>query len=200
MSSTEQNEVLEQLVRQYGGRMLAAARRILRDDEEAARDAVQDAFLSVHLSLARFRADASVGTWLHRIAVNAALMRRRSRQRRRETPIEDLLPSFAGDGRHAGMPTPVPQPDRAIEQVQMRAAVRAAIDQLPDTYRTVIVLRDLEELSTEETADALDISPNAVKVRLHRARRALLALLQRTEGAERTAGLPVYPAAPQVAL
>ena len=174
MTPSAQNDAFEDIIRSHGGRLLASARRILGHDEEAARDAVQDAFLSAHLSLARFRADASLSTWLHRIVVNAALMRRRARQRRRETPIEDLLPTFTDDGRHA---TTSPSPERALEQAELRGAVRACIDRLPNTYRTVIVLRDIEDLTTEEAANALGISTNAVKVRLHRARQALLTLI-----------------------
>jgi RNA polymerase sigma-70 factor (ECF subfamily) len=174
VTTSPEDDTFEDIIRSHGGRLLATARRILGAEEEAARDAVQDALLSAHRSLERFRADASLSTWLHRIVVNAALMRRRSRQRRRETPIDDLLPTFTDDGRHSRMP---PSPERVLEQAQLRGAVRACIDRLPDSYRTIIVLRDLEDLSTEEAASALGISPNAVKVRLHRARQALLTLI-----------------------
>ena len=169
-----QHDLFEEMVRSHGSRLLATARRILGRDEDAARDAVQDALLSAYQSLARFRADASLSTWLHRIVVNAALMRRRAHKRRRETAIDDLLPTFTDDGHHA---TPPPSPERMLEHAQLRANVRACIDRLPATYRTVIVMRDLEDRSTEEAADALGISTNAVKVRLHRARQALLTLL-----------------------
>jgi RNA polymerase sigma-70 factor, ECF subfamily len=174
MTANAENDAFADIIRSHGGRLLATARRILGHDEEAARDAVQDAFLSAHLSLSRFRADASLSTWLHRIVVNAALMRRRSCQRRRETSIDDLLPTFTADGHHA---TTAPSPERVVEQAQLRGAVRACIDRLPNTYRTIIVLRDIEDLSTEEAARALGISTNAVKVRLHRARQALLTLI-----------------------
>jgi RNA polymerase sigma-70 factor (ECF subfamily) len=183
MIATDDHDMLETLVHQYGARLLATARRILRDDEEAARDAVQDAFLSAHRALAHFRAEAKPATWLHRIVVNAALMRRRGRLHRRETPIDDLLPTFGADGHHLTLGVPPPLPEDAVEQAALRVAVRAAVDALPDTYRTVIVLRDLEDLDTGETAAALGISPNAVKVRLHRARQALLTLLQRGDHA-----------------
>lgn len=174
MTTSAEIDAFENIIRSHGGRLLATARRILGPDEDAARDAVQDAFLSAHRSLSRFRADASLSTWLHRIVVNAALMRRRSRQRRRETSIEDLLPTFSDDGRHAAT---TPSPERVLEQAQLRGAVRACIDRLPDTYRTIILLRDIEDLTTEEAARALGISTNAVKVRLHRARQALLTLI-----------------------
>ncbi len=177
MTSSERNDVFEELIRSHGRRLLATARRILRNDEEAARDAVQDAFLSAHQSLPQFRGDASLPTWLHRIVVNAALMRRRGRQRRRETPIEDLLPTFSDDAHHLAMAVPPLRPEGAFEQAELRNAVRASIERLPETYRVVLVLRDLEELTTQEAADTLGISTNAVKVRLHRARQALMTLM-----------------------
>jgi len=181
MTSSERDDAFEDLIRRHGGRLLATARRILRNDEEAAHDAVQDAFLSAYQSLPDFRGDASLPTWLHRIVVNAALMRRRSRQRRRETPIDELLPTFADDGHHLAMATPPLRPERALEQAELRRTVRGCVEQLPDTYRTILVLRDLEELTTDEAADALGISTNAVKVRLHRARQALLTVMSGME-------------------
>jgi RNA polymerase sigma-70 factor (ECF subfamily) len=185
MTSSERDAAFEDLIRRHGGRLLATARRILRNDEEAAHDAVQDAFLSAYQSLPDFRGDASLPTWLHRIVVNAALMRRRSRQRRRETPIDELLPTFADDGHHLAMATPPLGPERALEQAELRRTVRACVEQLPDTYRTILVLRDFEELTTDEAASALGISTNAVKVRLHRARQALLTLMSgRQNGVE----------------
>jgi len=92
-------QVFEQIVRNYGGRLLSVTRRILRD-EDAARDAVQDAFISAFRSRRQFKADSRVSTWLHRIAVNAALMKLRSQRRKPETPIEGFLPSFTEDGHH----------------------------------------------------------------------------------------------------
>jgi RNA polymerase sigma-70 factor (ECF subfamily) len=152
-------------------------------DEEAARDAVQDAFLSAFRSLKAFDGNAQLSTWLHRIVVNAALMKIRTRQRRPEQPLEPLLPAFADDGHHA---EPVASwegsPERALEQQQLRAIVRAAIAELPETYRVALLLRDIEGLSTNEAALALGITDNALKLRLHRARQALTTLLQQRLG------------------
>src|SRR5262245_30210971 len=89
----------ERLVRTYGGRLLAVTRRILRDEEDA-RDAVQDAFISAFKARKQFHADARVSTWLHRIAVNAALMKLRSKRRKTEASIDELMPTFRDDGRH----------------------------------------------------------------------------------------------------
>jgi RNA polymerase sigma-70 factor (ECF subfamily) len=167
----------ESLVREHGGRMLAVARRILRDEEEA-RDAVQDAFISAYRARDQFEGTAKLSTWLHRIVVNAALMRLRVRSRQREEPLDGWLPAFEPDGHHAErFQSPGPSPEETVAREETRRAVRAAIDSLPESYRVVLMLRDIEMLSTDETAQMLGITPNAVKLRLHRARMALRAKL-----------------------
>jgi RNA polymerase sigma-70 factor (ECF subfamily) len=166
------------LVRRESPRLLAVARRILRSDEEA-NDAVQDAFVAAWRKLASFEGEARLSTWLHRIAVNAALMRLRSRRRRREQPIEELLPRFAEDGHHAhSVPAWTPHEACSLERAEVRAAVRECIDRLPERYRLALVLRDVEGLDTAEAAAALGIRPDALKMRLHRARQALRTLLE----------------------
>ncbi len=167
----------EQVVRTYGGRLLTVTRRILRD-EEAARDAVQDAFVSAYRSRKQFNAESKVSTWLHRIAVNAALMKLRSLRRKPEEPIDGLLPGFQEDGHHAERFVAWSEPaDVSVSRRETADAVRRAIDQLPESYRTVLLMRDIEGLDTEETAKMLGITPNAVKIRLHRARMALRTLI-----------------------
>ena len=123
-----------------------------------------------------------LSTWLHRIAVNAALMKLRSRRRHPEDSIEDLLPKYTEDGHredgHQGNLTkPWKEPEGLLQRQETRSLVRECIDRLPKTYRTVLLLRDIEELDTEEAAQLIGISPNAVKIRLHRARQALRTLL-----------------------
>ena len=168
----------EELVRAYAGRLLAVARRYLPVEEDA-RDAVQDAFLSAFRAVDRFEGNARLSTWLHRIVVNASLMKLRTRRRKPETPIDDLLPGFLEDG-HLDEPASEWRElsDEALARKQTRALIQVAVDQLPDSYRNVLQLRDIEGFDTEETARAMGISANAVKTRLHRARQALRGLLE----------------------
>jgi RNA polymerase sigma-70 factor (ECF subfamily) len=170
-------QAFEELVRRYSGRLLRAARRILASEDDA-RDALQDAFVAAFRSLRDFEATARLSTWLHRIVVNASLMKLRTRRRKPEEEIEQYLPRFLEDGHQTPPSTPWSESaDTMLERKELRGLVRAAIERLPESYRTVLVLRDLEELSTEETAAMLGASPNAVKIRLHRARQALRGLL-----------------------
>jgi RNA polymerase sigma-70 factor (ECF subfamily) len=126
---------------------------------------------------------------LHRIVTNAALMKLRTRGRRPEDSIEDLLPTFLEDGHHTEQFAEWALPaDTRLLRRETRAQVRAAIDALPDGYRTVLLLRDIEEMSTEEAARALGLNPNTVKIRLHRARQALLKLLTPRMKASRVRG------------
>ena len=167
----------EQVVRNYGGRLLAVARRIVGTEEDA-RDVVQDAFMNAFKSLDRFEGNAKLSTWLHRIVVNAALMRLRTRKRKPEQSIESMLPAFLEDGHHEERFQSWDEPvDKLMERAENRQLVRQQIDALPEGYRTVLVLRDIEGLDTEETAKVLGLSVNATKIRLHRARQALRTLL-----------------------
>ncbi|MEO8195371.1 MAG: sigma-70 family RNA polymerase sigma factor [Thermoanaerobaculia bacterium] len=167
----------ERLVSEHGGRMLAVARRMLRNDEEA-QDALQEAFVLAFRGLPRFEGHSRLSTWLHRIVVNASLMKLRSRRARPEESIEPLLPTFMEDGHSTHAYGEWPEvPDRVLERSEVCGLVRASIDRLPPTYRTVLLLRDIEELDTGEVAEQLGISANAVKIRLHRARQALRELL-----------------------
>jgi RNA polymerase sigma-70 factor (ECF subfamily) len=153
------------------------ARRILGNEADA-RDAVQDAFLSAFRALDRFEAKASMATWLHRIAVNAALSRLRKQRRRDERSIDELLPRFLSDG-HQESPAVEwrDSSESLLERQEACDLVRRAIRQLPEVHRTVLVLRDLEGLDTEAAAQLLDVTTGVVKTRLHRARQALRTLL-----------------------
>ncbi len=183
-------EAFDEMTRRYAGRMLAVARRMLRSDEDA-RDAVQEAFVSAFKSRDRFEGHAKVSTWLHRIVVNAALMRLRTRKRKPEQSIDDLLPNFDETGHFAAEVAPPDLPSDALERRELRAIVRRCIDRLPDSYRAVVLLRDIEELDADETAAVLGITTSAVKSRLHRARQALQTLLaQERLGAGASAPAP----------
>jgi RNA polymerase sigma-70 factor, ECF subfamily len=166
----------EDLVRANSGRMLAATRRLLNSEEDA-RDAVQEAFFAAFRALPRFEGEARLSTWLHRIAINAALMKLRSRRRRPEALIEDLLPHFDSDG-HRDPSESRETPLDELERAELRVMVQRCIARLPQSYRTVIVLRDVEDLDTKETARALGVSCGVVKTRLHRARQVLRMLLE----------------------
>lgn len=166
----------EHLVRTHGGRMLAVARRITRDEEDAT-DAVQDAFLNAFRSIDTFEERSSLETWLHRIVVNSALMKIRTQQRRPEISIEELLPDYDSDGLRLEPETELVSIETLLEQGETREFVHSAINKLPANYRNLLLLRDIEEYDTRETAELLEITPGAVKTGLHRARAALKSLL-----------------------
>ncbi len=165
------------LVRWHCGRMYAVAKRILRDDAEA-QDATQEAFTMAYKAIARFDGRSKLSTWLHRITVNAALMRLRKTKRLREVSIEDTQPKFddTGHRRDVGPAWKQTAQDEALA-TERAGKVHEAIAQLPDSYREVIMLRDIQQLDTDQTAEALGIKSGAVKTRLHRARLALRELL-----------------------
>lgn len=177
-----EDSAYEAFVRMYSGRMLAVARRLLRNEDDAC-DAVQEAFISAFRKIDSFQGDSKLATWLHRIVVNAALMRLRKLKSQREHSIDELLPTFKDDG-HAAQPAR-PWKESAVanaEREETKMWIRNQIDELPDTYRAVLLLRDIEGMDTEETAGALGVNTNVVKTRLHRARQALRTLLDRRLG------------------
>jgi RNA polymerase sigma-70 factor (ECF subfamily) len=173
-----ENAAFEELIRLYGGRLLAVARRFLRSEEDA-RDAVQESFVAAFRSIDRFEGSARISTWLHRIVVNAALMKLRTRRRKPEHSIEELLPSFYEDG-YLERPASPWRKDalEGLEREALRSLMHEKIAILPEGYRNVLLLRDIEELDTRETAELMEISEGAVKTRLHRARLALRELLE----------------------
>jgi len=170
-------DAFEEFVRRNTGPMLSLARGFLRNQDDAS-DAVQDSFLSAFRALERFEGNATLGTWLHRIVTNTCLMKLRSHARRKTYSIHELLPTFDNTGHHVQPITP--WSENAFERLatdETKAQVHACIDQLPLDYSMVLVLRDIEEFDTDETAAILELNPGAVKTRLHRARQALRSLL-----------------------
>ena len=134
--------------------------------------------LAAHRSAGAFRHDSAVSSWLHRIVVNACLMRLRSRQGRETVDVDELQPVFAGKGAFAEPQAAWPEAGEALVAEELAGEVRGAIARLPECYRMPLVLRHLEELSNQEIADALGITVNAAKIRLHRAHNALRTLLE----------------------
>jgi RNA polymerase sigma-70 factor (ECF subfamily) len=167
----------EEVLRLHGSWMLGLARRLLGDEE--AEDAVQDACLSAFRSIGSFEGKARVSTWLHRIVVNAALMRLRTRKRRLESTVDALLPTFRADRTYSAPPaTWRDQPHALMEDEETAGAVRRAVGRVPAPYRTVLVLRDVEGLEIGEIARLLGLTLSGAKSRLHRARQALRTLLE----------------------
>jgi RNA polymerase sigma-70 factor (ECF subfamily) len=157
--------LFEVLMRRYNQRLYCVARTILRDDSEA-EDVMQQAYVNAFVHLGQFAERARFGTWLTRIAVNEALARAHRRGRSvdgREAPDEEVPP----------LATRLPDPEEQLFAGELRRLVEAAIDALPNTYRSVFVLRVVEGMNTAETALALEIGAEAVKTRLHRARAML---------------------------
>lgn len=168
-----QRDAFAPLMRRYNQRVYRAVRAIVRDDHEA-EDVTQQAYVLAFRKLAQFRGQARFGTWLTRIAVHEALSRRRVRARRGdlavvdpdERPVEDAGPS----------------PEEAAARRELARLLEIHVDALPEAYRAVFVLREVEELDTAETAECLSISPEAVRVRLHRARHMLQSSLTEAVG------------------
>lgn len=169
---------LERAVREHGMAMLAVARRLLGSEDDA-RECVQDAYLTAFAKAESFEGRSAYRTWLHRIVVNTALGLLRKRKHRNSRSIDSLMPEFDGNGCRIEPMWQFDEPmERAVERAAVREAVRTAIDRLPDIYRVVLVLRDIEEYSAAEVAELLDTNVPVVKTRLHRARAALKKMLE----------------------
>jgi RNA polymerase sigma-70 factor (ECF subfamily) len=168
---------IRSIIQVHNRRLYRVARSIVRDDWEA-EDVLQEAYFRAFSSLASFRGDSSLSTWLTRIVVNEALQRMR---RHTDTPVAhiepppephaDIIP-FPLSGQH-----PV-DPERAASQHEICRLLEKEIDRLPEEFRTVLVARIIEGLSIEETADLYGIRPETVKTRLHRARKLLKSSLE----------------------
>lgn len=160
----------EEVFRVYSPRVYNLARRMLGNDADA-EDVTQDVLLQVVRKLDTFRGEANLATWLHRVTVNAALAHRRRRARREEHEVRDPLGLFLESGHHSRPISPwTAPPDEALVSRETSELIGRAIDRLPEAYRDVYVLADVEGLPNQEIADALDLSLSAVKSRLHRGR------------------------------
>jgi RNA polymerase sigma-70 factor (ECF subfamily) len=168
------------IMQQNNRRLFRVARSVLGDDAEA-EDVVQDTYLRAFTHLDGFRGEAQLSTWLTRIAVNEALGRLRQRR-----PVVDLKSIDAideqGEARVIVLPSARQDhdPEAAAARAEIRRLLEQAVDRLPPPFRIVFVLRDIEEMSVDETASHLGLRPETVKTRLHRARRLLRRSLDRT--------------------
>lgn len=168
---------LEGLMEQLAPRVYRLAIGITRSAADA-EEVVQDVFLSLFRKIGMFEGRAALSTWIYRIAVNAALIKKRGKRAALEVLIEDCLPTYREDGHREGDGAWLQadwsdNPEAQLLSRETRDAVREMIERLPDSYRVVLLLRDVEELSNEETAQVLGESVGSVKSRLHRARMAL---------------------------
>ncbi|MGE5325026.1 MAG: RNA polymerase sigma factor [Actinomycetota bacterium] len=155
--------LFEILMRRYNQRLYRVSRIILRDDAEA-EDVMQDAYVRAYEHLHQFAGKAAFSTWLTRIAIHEALARKRRRGRQEEL---DALP-MNGESMSI-MKSSEPNPEAATANAQARELLEQAIERLPETYRTVVVMREVEDMSVAETACSLGVTEAVVKTRLHRA-------------------------------
>jgi RNA polymerase sigma-70 factor (ECF subfamily) len=174
---------LEALMERYASRVFRVARGIARTDADA-EEVVQDVFLALARKIESFEGRAQLSTWIYRVATNAALLKRRGKRVQLEVSLEEHLPTFKEDGHRDGPRDYVladwsRTPEAELLDGEARTVLARAIDQLSDTYRAVLILRDVEELSNEETARILGESVGSIKSRLHRARMALREQLTR---------------------
>jgi RNA polymerase sigma-70 factor, ECF subfamily len=161
----------EVLVGRYQARVYRLACRLT--SETAAPDVLQETFLQVYRHLPSFRRESQFGTWLYRIATNAALMHRRASARRPAESLDVFLPRFDADGKHFATPAELQVAscaDELLDRQFLAEKARDAITRLPDLYRDAFVLHDLEEMSTADVAHALGVEPATVRQRVHRAR------------------------------
>ncbi len=164
---------LDELVRTHQGRVYGFAMRMCRNVEDA-KDILQETFLGMIRSIREFREESKFSTWLYRIAANACLKKRRRGVHdpapEQELSLDDLMPRPDAEGRKPEIPDWSEDAERALLRGELSERMEAAIDKLPKEYKIVLVLRDVEGLSADETAQAVGLSVAAVKSRLHRAR------------------------------
>ena len=155
--------LFEIIMRRYNQRLYRLSRAILRDDAEA-EDVMQDAYVRAYEHLAQFAGRAQFSTWLSRIAIHEALARVRKRRR------TDQLDEAEGRGSDMNLITSALNPEEQTSASELRKSLEKAILAIPEQYRLVLMMRDVEQMNTSETASALDLTEENVKVRLHRAR------------------------------
>ena len=180
---------LEALMARYASRVYRVARAIARTEADA-EEVVQDVFLTLATRIDRFEGRAALGSWIYRVATNAALVTRRRKRAQLEVSLEDHLPTVKEDGHRDGVRSYLladwsQSPEAELADNEARGVLSRAIERLPEPYQVVLVLRDVEELSNEEAAEILGKSLATIKSRLHRARMALREQLTRHWAASR---------------
>lgn len=172
------NKAFDRLVRNYSSKMYAVARNFLHNDDDA-QECLQKTFVQVFIKIHTFRRDASLSTWLHRITVNCALMILRAQKKQRTISLEDFSQHYNEYGERT---TFSDNSGNNLEQIFERQETKTVINEmirtLPEKYCNVIQLRDIQELSTKDTAEILEISEASVKTQLHRGRLLLKAILE----------------------
>jgi RNA polymerase sigma-70 factor, ECF subfamily len=170
-------QAFEAVMRRHNGRLFRVARAILKNDADA-EDALQDAYLDAYRHLDEFRAEAELSTWLTRIVVNQSLMR--LRRQKRDGAVVPFDPGGAAAPPEVEVrDDKTESPSTAVLRTEMRRILERRIDELPVAYRAVFVMREIEDMSVEETAQCLDIPSSTVRTRLFRARALLRASLSR---------------------
>lgn len=159
-----EQDAFELLVQRYRGRVLRLAVRFTHNREEA-EEVSQEVFLTVYRKLEQFEGKSSFSTWLYRVAVNASLMRLRSQDQPETVPIDEMEHDLPSDDED-----PIRPPDSRLSSEESLGEIERAMDHLPEDFKTVLILRDIEDFSNEDVAEILEISVPAVKSRLHRAR------------------------------
>jgi RNA polymerase sigma-70 factor, ECF subfamily len=160
------------LVHRHSGKVYAIGMSMLRNEQDA-RDVLQETFLNVYRRIGTFRGEASIGSWIARIATNNSLMKLRTRRRKPEASLDVKVPGGGGETREREITDFSPLADEVSENKELGRRIRAAVDALPDNYRTVLVLADYREMPMRDIAEALDLTVPNVKTRLHRARLAV---------------------------
>lgn len=184
-ASAGDSDAFEALVSRYEARVYSLARRLTGDPSHA-EEALQDTFVRVHRRLSTFRGESRFSTWLFRVATNCALMVRRREKRHRAESLDEFLPTFDRDGRHARDVDhgEAARADEILDRRRLSRAAGEALRRLPRLYRVAFVLRDLEEIPTEQVAAVLRVSAAAVRQRVHRARLMMRGYLSHLVGVE----------------
>jgi RNA polymerase sigma-70 factor (ECF subfamily) len=166
----------EELIKRYSAKVYSLASRFTRNQEDT-EEVVQDVFVTVHRKVKNFEGKSAFSSWLYRITVNAALMKLRKKRQDQATPIEDALPQI--QNMMAAQATRPPEGEHAALRAQLVVVLDEAIRSLPDEYRPVFILRDVDGLTSKEVSKILELTVPSVKSRLHRSRLILRERLAR---------------------